>query len=200
MPGLISSHQQGAFASPVDGDPGSAAVVLANDNATATTTNAHDADATIHVQSSVLASRPAAGTAQRVWISTDGKRAYLDNGTTWDELQYLPIVGGTVTGVATLAGGVRSGAGTVSVPNVAATTLFSSSVAGMYIIAAHIGTSGGYSWAVYIHDGTAALLVRNDVGGSGSMSIAYAAGAFKATQSTGGTVNVTYTYTLAPSA
>lgn len=89
MSGTVSAWQQGAFVTPVNGGSGDASVVLGNDNALRLKFNAHDADSTIHVQSSILASRPAAGTAGRFWITTDGLRAYLDSGSVWNELAYV---------------------------------------------------------------------------------------------------------------
>lgn len=104
MAGTIGATQQGAFATPVEGGALDASVVLGNDNTIRGKHNAHDIDPTIHVQSSSLATRPAAGTAQRVWVSTDGFRAYLDSGAAWNEFAYLPIAGGTMTGVAVFTG------------------------------------------------------------------------------------------------
>lgn len=104
MAGTVSQYQQGAFASPTNGTIADATVVLSNDNTIRGKHNSHDADPTIHVQSSALASRPAAGTAQRVWVTTDGLRAYVDSGAAWGELAYLPLVGGTVTGATTQTG------------------------------------------------------------------------------------------------
>jgi hypothetical protein len=104
MAGTISQYQQGAFATPINGTSADASVVLSNDNATRAKHNSHDSDATIHVQSSVLASRPGAGTAQRLWVTTDGLRAYLDTGAVWNELDYLSrTAGGTVAGAVTLS-------------------------------------------------------------------------------------------------
>jgi hypothetical protein len=105
MAGTVNSRQQGAYATPVEGGALDASVVLGNDNTTRVTYNGHDADATIHVQSSTLASRPAAGTAQRFWVTTDGLRAYVDSGLVWGELAYLPTVGGTVSGPVVIAQG-----------------------------------------------------------------------------------------------
>ncbi|MGN6205987.1 hypothetical protein [Humibacter sp.] len=124
----VSSHQQGAFSNPQNGQTGDAAVVLANDNALRATTNAHDADATIHIQSSVLASRPAAGTAGRPWITTDGLRFYMDSGSAWGELAYLPLVGGTLTGP--LTGGLTVSTGGVTVSASGITVTGNSTIAG----------------------------------------------------------------------
>ena len=101
MAGTVSQHQAATFTTPVNATLSDAAVVLANDNAVGAALNAHDADATIHVQSSVLGSRPAAGTAQRVWITTDGLRAYVDSGSAWGELAYLVAAASTTTAAST---------------------------------------------------------------------------------------------------
>lgn len=134
----VGNHQQGAFANPQNGQSGDASVVLANDNANRVTTNAHDADATIHVQSSVLASRPAAGTAQRVWITTDGLRLYMDSGSVWGELAYLPSVGGTVSGAVTISsGGIAvTGNSTITGTLSGITTLTATSLTGTITTAA----------------------------------------------------------------
>lgn len=104
MAGLIGQYQQGAYTTPVNGSTADATEVLANDNNTRVKHNSHDNDATIHVQSSTLAARAVAGTAQRFWVTTDGLRAYIDDGASWDELAYLPLAGGTVTGNVAISG------------------------------------------------------------------------------------------------
>lgn len=111
MPGLVGAHAQNQFTDPQAGQsPIASAQVRANDNANATTLTAHDADATIHIQSSSLASRPAASTAQRVWITTDGKRFYLDSGSVWNEIDYLNKTdGGTVAGATTFSASTTFG-------------------------------------------------------------------------------------------
>jgi len=101
---LIGQYQQGTFTTPVNGDTNDASVVVANDNATKTKHNSHDNDATIHVQSSSLAARPAVGTAGRTWITSDGLRVYYDTGAAWSEVAYLPTVGGAVVGNVSITG------------------------------------------------------------------------------------------------
>jgi hypothetical protein len=86
---IVGSHQQAAFTIPVNGtSPVDADEVRLNDNATVTQYNAHDADATIHVQSSTIAARPLAGTTGRVWATTDtGEyRWWYDDGSAWYEM------------------------------------------------------------------------------------------------------------------
>lgn len=107
MAETISQYQITTFTSPVNGTtPIDANTVRGNDNSIRTSHNAHDADPGIHVQSSVLASRPAAGTAGRKWLTTDGLRIYYDTGSAWSEAAYLPLVGGTVTGATTFSAAV----------------------------------------------------------------------------------------------
>jgi hypothetical protein len=114
MSGTVAQNQVSAFTSPSNGDALDATVVKANDNATRTAFNTHDADPTIHVQSSVLASRPAAATTGRLWLTSDGLRFYYDTGSAWSEAAYLPLVGGTLTGGLTGTSATFSGALTVS--------------------------------------------------------------------------------------
>lgn len=115
MPGSVSSYQQGAFTAPVNGTAGDATQVLSNDNTLRAKYNSHDADATIHVQSSTLAARPAAGVVGRFWLTTDGLRLYYDNGVTWTEVAYV-VSGGALTATT----GAFSGA--VSMQALTATT------------------------------------------------------------------------------
>jgi hypothetical protein len=105
MPGLVGQNPVAPFTTPVDGDDLLAAVVVSHDNSTASALTAHDADATIHLQSSTLAARPAAAIAGRKWITTDGLRVYYDTGGAWSEIAYLPLVGGTLSGDITIPNG-----------------------------------------------------------------------------------------------
>ena len=85
----VGSHQQAAFTAPVNGtSPIDADEVRLNDNGMRATYNAHDGDATIHIQSSTLALRPAAGTAGRIWVTTDAGnlRTWFDDGASWLEI------------------------------------------------------------------------------------------------------------------
>lgn len=114
---LIGQHQQTSFANPQNGQsPMDADTVRGNDNAVTAKHNSHDSDNTIHVQTGLLASRPAASTVGAMYLDENG-RFYRDTGTTWVELPYARLdasgtnafannvtVGGTlgVTGVMTL--------------------------------------------------------------------------------------------------
>lgn len=99
---LVSQHQLSSYATPQNGDPGDATVVLGNDNTTVTGYNSHDADGTIHVQSTSAATFNAtpAGTEGRKWMTQDAGAVYLylDTGSAWVEVNYLRNTGGTVTG------------------------------------------------------------------------------------------------------
>ena len=85
MTDQVGSYQLNPFPNPVPGMTPETVIVnvRGQDNAIAKNFNLHDADGTIHVQSSTLANRPAAGTAGRLWITTDEGLLYFDNGTNW---------------------------------------------------------------------------------------------------------------------
>ncbi|HUT86468.1 MAG TPA: hypothetical protein VMX15_00070 [Candidatus Heimdallarchaeota archaeon] len=96
MAQTVATYQQSAFSTPIAGGALAAAVVLGNDNNLRTAYNSHDADPGIHFQGSTLGARPAASTAGRKWLTTDGLRLYYDTGSVWSEAAYLPLVGGTM--------------------------------------------------------------------------------------------------------
>lgn len=88
MTSLIGTHQVKSFSSPVNTAAAvDANLVRGNDNVLRKAYVAHDADATIHVQSSTLAARPAAGIVGRKWMTVDGTsvRTWYDTGATWIE-------------------------------------------------------------------------------------------------------------------
>lgn len=97
----VGQHQQAALTAPVAGGALAAAIVRGNDNSIATAHNAHDADATIHPQSSTLAGRPAFGIADRLWVTTDTLQWWRDTGTAW-----VVLNGGS--GVTSLATQIKS--------------------------------------------------------------------------------------------
>lgn len=105
--GEVAQNQQTAFADPQNTQtPIDADQVTANDNALRGKFNTHDADATIHVQSSDLASRPAAGTAGRKWVTRDAGvvRFFYDTGSDWEEVGYVSTgSAATITGVLTFS-------------------------------------------------------------------------------------------------
>lgn len=90
--GLVNQHQQSSYANPQNGQAADATVVLGNDNTTVTTYNTHDADPTIHLQSSTLALRPTAATATAgaKWMSFDTGpttvRLSYSDGSSWYDL------------------------------------------------------------------------------------------------------------------
>lgn len=117
MAQVIASYQLATFTSPTDGDsPISATTVKGNDNTIRGAYNSHDADPGIHLQSSTLAARPAAATVGRKWLTNDGFRVYYDDGSNWQEIQYLSLAaGGTVAGATTFSSTVGvTGAVTLS--------------------------------------------------------------------------------------
>ncbi len=101
--GLVSQHQLAAYSNPQAGQAGTASVVLGNDNVTVTGYNLHDADATIHLQSSTLAARPAATAvaAGGKWMTSDTLRLFYSDASNWFEAAYLPATNGVVAGATT---------------------------------------------------------------------------------------------------
>lgn len=98
---LVAQHQLISYATPINGAAGDATVVLGNDNTTVAGYDAHDSDATIHVQDSsaaVFAATPAA-TAGRKWMVTDTGVVALhyDTGSAWVEVNYLKNGAGGTT-------------------------------------------------------------------------------------------------------
>jgi len=88
MATTTGSHSVAAFTAPINGtSPIDANSVRNNDNTLRTSYVNHDSDTGIHVQSSDLASRPAAGIAGRKWMTIDGTalRVWYDTGTAWVE-------------------------------------------------------------------------------------------------------------------
>ena len=89
--GLIAQNQQTPFTSPSNGDsPIDADTVKGNDNSLVAKHNTHDADATVHVQTGLLASRPSASTPYAMYLD-ENKRLYVDNGATWAEVPYARL-------------------------------------------------------------------------------------------------------------
>jgi hypothetical protein len=221
---LVGQHQVTTFVTPTNGtSPIDANQVKANDNAVIAGYNPHDSDGTIHVQSSTLAARPAAGTAGRYWVTSDGLRLYLDSGSAWQEVAYVNLIGGQsiagtttlsalgvtanaivgttfyVGGVATFAGGQRSGSGSVSSPNNATTALFTPpSIPGMYIVGAYLSTAAANSAAyhVFFYNGTTLFAFVNQ--SSTNMALVVSGGAICGNQSSGSTQNINYVYTFLP--
>lgn len=107
MAELVAQAQQGAFSDPQNGSsPIDANEVTANDNALRTKHNVHDADGTIHVQSSTLAARLPAGIQGRKWWTVDGGavRCFYDTGSAWVEVAYVSTSdNATINGVLTFA-------------------------------------------------------------------------------------------------
>lgn len=94
---LIAQHQQTSFSNPQAGQsPISAAVVRGNDNALVTKHNAHDADATVHVQTGLLSARPSAGTTGAMYMD-ENARLYRDDGATWGEIPYAQLAAASNT-------------------------------------------------------------------------------------------------------
>lgn len=133
MATTVGQHGVAAFTNPSNGDALDATVVKANDNTLRDAYVTHDDDSGIHLQSSTLASRPAAGTAGRKWLTTDtgSIKVWYDNGSTWEEISYIQSsgtvtlpsdlsVGGnaTITGDGTINGNVALGNATTDTVSV----------------------------------------------------------------------------------
>lgn len=90
MAETVGQHGIAAFTNPSNGDPLDANIVKANDNNLRGVYVSHDSDPGIHVQSSSLASRPAAGSAGRKWMTTDtgSIKLWYDTGLAWEEISY----------------------------------------------------------------------------------------------------------------
>lgn len=106
MATTVGQHGVSTFTTPNNGDALDATVVKGNDNTLRSAYVDHDSDPGIHLQSSTLALRPAAGTAGRKWITTDlgDVRFWYDNGSVWEEvavattLPTLSVTGNTTLG------------------------------------------------------------------------------------------------------
>jgi hypothetical protein len=94
MPTVIGSHSVASFVNPSNGDALDANVVKGNDNTLRAAYVNHDADPGVHVQSSPLAARPAAGVVGRKWMTVDGGvKLWYDTGSVWQEIAYVPSTG-----------------------------------------------------------------------------------------------------------
>jgi hypothetical protein len=87
MPLLVSQYQLAPFTRPSQNErPITSSIVRGLGNTVAAAFNQHDADASIHVQSGLLADRPAAGILGRVFVTYDTASQpllWLDNGVSW---------------------------------------------------------------------------------------------------------------------
>jgi hypothetical protein len=116
MATTVGQHGVTAFTNPSNGDALDATVVKGNDNTLREAYVDHDSDPGIHVQSSALALRPAAGSTGRKWMTYDGTspRLWYDDGTAWREISYLSssptsaTFSGTVSAAVVTAGQVIS--------------------------------------------------------------------------------------------
>lgn len=102
----VGSHTLNPFPSPVRGPAVDANLVRGNDNQLQAKLNAHDLDPTIHVQSSTLANRPAAGVAGRTWVTNNAGvyEHWYDDGSNWQRIYGLQYEEGTWTPFLSSAG------------------------------------------------------------------------------------------------
>lgn len=106
MATTVGSHGVAAFTNPSNGDSLDATVVKGNDNTLRSAYVDHDSDGGIHLQSSLLAARPAAGTAGRKWLTTDtgSVKLWVDTGSAWEEVDYVPNSGTATLEAADITG------------------------------------------------------------------------------------------------
>jgi hypothetical protein len=140
MATTVGQHSVATFTTPSNGDALDANVVKGNDNTTRDAYVAHDSDSGIHIQSSLLAARPAAGTVGRKWMTTDtaNVKLFYDNGSAWENLDYLPTAGNvaitgnlTVAGTTTLTGTVGLPSGTTMTGATLNNTTFTGTITGI---------------------------------------------------------------------
>ena len=90
----------------------------------------------------------------------------------------------------------KSATGTVSAPSSSATTIFTPSVAGTYVIGVYLASgAGGLSATAFaVYNGSNVQVLGG--GGGGSMTISQNTGAVQVTQTSGSTQTITWTYLL----
>jgi len=172
---LVGQYAPKVFTSPVNsGGALDANIVRGNDNVIRAAFAAHDADPTIHVQSSTLAARPAAGVPGRLWVTEDAGayEFWYDDGTSWQGLSVTNALtatklqtartlwGQSFDGTANVTGsltsvtditmtGTLSGASTVS-----ATTLTGTLSTGLQPNVTSVGTLTAGTWNATAIDNT----------------------------------------------
>jgi hypothetical protein len=95
MATTVGQHAVSTFTTPAASAALASSVVRGNFNTQRDAYVDHDADTGIHLQSSLLADRPAYGTAGRKWLTTDAGSCKLwhDTGSAWDEVDYVNATG-----------------------------------------------------------------------------------------------------------
>ncbi len=175
MATTIGQHPITTFTSPTNGtSPIDADEVRDNDNAVRTAYNAHDEDTGIHVQSSTLGARPAAGTQGRKWLSVDSVSAptqvqlNYDGGSAWYALNYFPgavtvAAGGiAVTGNSTITGTLGGLTGLTVASGGASVTGTIVAVTGVDTDSLRMRTTGGLTVANAV--GTSMLTLNHSSG------------------------------------
>lgn len=79
----LATHTVKTFPTPLSGGAIDPNVVRGNDNTLRTAFNAHDADASIHVQSGTLANRPVTSVEGATYFCTDTQDTYSYTGGVW---------------------------------------------------------------------------------------------------------------------
>lgn len=97
---VVGGYALAVIATPANGDDLDADAVRAQLNAVRAQFVAHDAEGGLHLQSGLASACPpaAAGNAGWKWLSTDNGRVTYSDGAAWQEIGYLPLSGGTLTG------------------------------------------------------------------------------------------------------
>lgn len=169
MAETVGSHGVAAFTNPSNGDALDATVVKGNDNTLRSAYVDHDNDGGVHIQSSSLASRPSAGTQGRKWMTTDSGsvRLWYDNGTSWEEVNYVQNVGSVSLQTVTITGALTVDTTTLVVDNSnnrvgvgTATPLAPLDVVGNAAFSANVTVGGGVT--------VTGTVIANTFSGSGA--------------------------------
>ena len=86
---VVGQHTPRPLTGPVNAAQSvDANIVRSNDNILRNALAAHDGDVTIHVQSSDLTARPAAGVVGRLWVTNNAGtyEFWYDDGATWNKV------------------------------------------------------------------------------------------------------------------
>jgi hypothetical protein len=105
MADSVGSYPVTTFTTPTTGSQITSSVLRGNFTTIGTAHTNHDADPSLHWQTTTAAGLPSAGTASKAkYVTTDTRRCYVDltNGGALSEISYVPIA----SGVAPIAAGV----------------------------------------------------------------------------------------------
>jgi hypothetical protein len=199
MPTTVGQHSVATFTSPLNGTtPIDANTVRGNDNTIRSAYVTHDADPGIHLQSSTLASQPAASVAGRKWITADAGsyRLWYDDGTRWHEVGGDSIELEIIADATLVKGDVVMVTGFNNAQNVATVNKYNGT-APAFGIASEAIASGGRGYI--INTGYITGLATDTFGAVGTILYPAATGTFTATKPTSGNYQVS-AYVLESSA